>query len=284
VLPGFEGVPFATVMKLFLDSLINGIIFQRAAAMTYRIFVSIIPIFMALFAAISFLDLSVRTQIMNTIQNVVPGYTWPAIRDMIEGVVLIQNGVLLYTSFATGLFMTVLCVNSIITSLNITYFKIPARGILQQLGVSFLLTLTFGAIILVAIGISIGATYAIRHIHFLTSPLFATWTIKVAQWVLLLILIYSLLSVLFYFAPVNKKYFRLFSVGSTFSTLMLVILLYALNLYFYYFPTYNMIYGTIGALFAVLIWLYWSSFLVLFGFDLNVSIYAARHKKSEKKL
>lgn len=280
VLPGFEGIPFLVVMKFFVESLVKGIIFQRAAAMTYRIFIAIIPMFMALFAAISFLDESIRIQLMDFIQSMVPEYTWPAIFDMIEGVVMKQNGVLLYSSFLLGLYLTVLCINSIMTSLNITYFKIQARSVPRQLLVSLGLTLAFGVVIIVAIAIFIGASVMINYINdnvFGTQVLY-TYVIRIVKWILLLILAYLLISILFYFAPANKKYFRFFSAGSTFSTIMLIILLYALNIYFYWFPTYNIIYGSIGALFAIMLWLYWSSIIILIGFDLNVSIYMAKQK------
>ncbi|MDL2296499.1 YihY/virulence factor BrkB family protein [Bacteroidales bacterium OttesenSCG-928-B11] len=286
VLPGFEGVPFLTVMNFFWESLVKGIIFQRAAAMTYRIFIALIPMLMALFAAISFLNEAIRIELLNFIQAIVPDYTWPAISGVITEVVMNKNGMLLYSSFALGLYMTVLCMNSIITSLNITYFKIQMRTVPKQLLVSLLMTLCFGIIIILVIAIFIGASLAVNHLNitFFGSEMLYFWTIRILKWVLILVLVYTLLSILFYFAPANKKYFRFFSAGATFSTLGLVILLTALNTYFYYFPTYNLIYGSIGALFAINLWLYWSCIIILIGFDLNVSIFAAKEKRKTGKM
>ena len=226
VIPGFEGIPFLVVMKFFIESLVNGIIFQRAAAMTYRIFIAIIPMFMALFAAISFLDESIRIQLMDFIRSMVPDYTWPAISDMITGVVMKQNGVLLYSSFIIGLYLTVLCMNSVITSLNITYFKIQTRTVFQQLLTSLGLIIVFGIILILAIAIFVGTSYAIHHlnVNIFNSLTLYTWVVKIIKWLLLLILAFLLISILFYFAPGNKKSFRLFSAGSTFSTMMLVII------------------------------------------------------------
>lgn len=285
VLPGFEGVPFYTVMSLFVESLVNGIIFQRAAAMTYRIFIALIPMLMALFAAISFLDESLRIELLNLIESIVPGYTWPAVSGIITDVVMKRNGLLLYSSFGLGLYMTVLCVNSIITSLNITYFKIQARSLPRQLLVSLIMTICFGLLIILGISISVLASLAVSklQISFFGSEALYAWSIKIVKWLLMLILVYIFLSILFYFAPANKKYFRFFSAGSTFSTISLIILLYALNIYFYYFPTYNLIYGSIGAIFAINLWIYWSSIFILGGFDLNVSIHIAKDKKMSVK-
>lgn len=283
VLPGFQGVPFLEVMRFFIESLFKGILFQRAAAMTYRLFISIIPLLMALFAAISFLDESLRLQLLDLIQSMVPDYTWPAISGIISGVIMKQNGALLYSSFGIGLYLTLLSLNSIVATLNITYFKIQTRNLFQQLLVSLILLVVMGVIIILGIGIFIGASYAINYINsnIEVPPAIYSFSIASLKWILLAVLAYICISSLFYVAPVNKKNFKFFSAGSTFSTVMLIILLYALNFYFYYFPTYNLIYGSIGALFAILLWIYWSSTIILIGFDLNVSIFVAKQKMKE---
>jgi membrane protein len=92
------------------------------------------------------------------------------------------------------------------------------------------------------------------------------------KWVFLFAAVYMFISALFYFANADKKYFRFFSAGSTLSTGLLVILIYALKLYFQYFHNYNLIYGSLGALFAVLFCINWMCTVLLIGFELNVTI------------
>ena len=283
VLPGFERVPFFTVMKFFIESLVKGILFQRAAAMAYRIFIAVIPMMMALFAAISFLNESIRIQLMEFIETLVPDYTLPAVSNVIYGVLMTQNGMLFYTSFGIGLYLSILMMNAIITSLNITYFKIQMRSLPRQLLVSTIMVIVFFLAIIVAVSIFVGASYVFHRIEaelFGSSSLFK-YVIATFKWVFLFIVAYLFFSALFYFAPVNKKYFRFFSAGSTLTTITLIILLYALNFYFYYFPTYNLIYGSLGALFGIIISIYWSCIVVLIGFDLNISIFIAKQKASE---
>ena len=283
VIPGFEKIPFLTVMRFFIESLVKGILFQRAAAMAYRIFIALIPMMMAIFAAISFLDESIRIQLMEFIETLVPDYTLPAISNVISGVLLKQNGMLFYTSFGIGLYLSILMMNAVITSLNITYFKIQMRNLLKQLMVSAIMVIVFFLAIIVAVAIFVGTSYVLQRIEIelLGSAVLFKYTIAFFKWIFLFILAYLFLSALFYFAPVNKKYFRFFSAGSTLATISLIILFYALNFYFYHFPTYNLIYGSLGALFAIIITIYWSCLVVLIGFDLNISIFIAKQKASE---
>ena len=280
VIPGFEKIPFVTVMRFFIESLVKGILFQRAAAMAYRIFIALIPMMMALFAAISFLDESIRIQLMEFIETLVPEYTWPAVSNIISGVLMKQNGMLFYTSFGMGLYLSILMMNAIITSLNITYFKIQTRNLPKQLFVSTIMVIVFFLSIIVAVAIFVGASYALKRIEveLLDSPALFKSVIYIFKWIFLFVVAYLALSALFYFSPVNKKYFRFFSAGSMLTTITLTILLYALNFYFYYFPTYNLIYGSLGAIFGILVTLYWSCIVILIGFDLNISIFIAKQK------
>ena len=48
------------------------------------------------------------------------------------------------------------------------------------------------------------------------------------------------------------------------------------------FGQYNKLYGWIGTLMIILIWLYLNSIALLIGFELNVSIKAAREEDEER--
>ncbi len=45
------------------------------------------------------------------------------------------------------------------------------------------------------------------------------------------------------------------------------------------FGKYNEVYGSIGALMVLLLWLKINSFILLFGFEVNTSIHANKHRK-----
>ncbi|MDR2971090.1 MAG: YihY/virulence factor BrkB family protein [Bacteroidales bacterium] len=288
VLPGFQKIPFWDVMRFFIESLVQGIFFQRAAAMTYYIFTALIPLFMALIALLSFLGSQLQTYLLDFMQAAVPEYLWPAVNKIVTGLIERQNGTILYLSLSLGIYLTFLSVNSIITTLNISYFDIEKRNFFKQLPISFTMVLVFLAVIIASCCVFIGASY---FVNYLTNSLFDfkvlyKYAIAFNKWSMLFILLYLFLSALFYFAPYNKKHFKFFSTGALFSSILLVILLYAMNYYFSNFSTYNLVYGSIGALLLIMLWLYWSCMAILIGFDLNVSISVAntQRKKEDDKL
>jgi membrane protein len=284
VVPGFQKVPFWDVMKFFFESLFKGILFQRAAAMTYYIFATAIPMLMALVAAISFLGASFHATMMDMLQSLTPPYLWPTISEIINSLILQQNSAVLYLSIGLGIYLSFLSVNSIVSTLNISYFDIEKRTFLKQLPISFIMVLVFLLIIIAACAIFIGASYLISRLsnQLGGSATLYTTSITIFKWLSLFSLMYLLLSALFYFAPYRKEFFKFFSAGSTFSSIMLVLLLKGINYYFANFSSYNAVYGSIGAILLILIWINWSCIVVLIGFDLNVSISIAQHKRKNK--
>jgi membrane protein len=281
VVPGFQSVPFWDVMKFFFESLFKGILFQRAAAMTYYIFATAIPLLMALVAAISFLGDSFHTTMMDMIESATPPYLWPTISEIINSLILQQNSAVLYLSIGLGIYLSFLSVISIVSILNTSYFNIENRTFLKQLPISFIMVIVFLFIIIASCAIFIGTSFLISKLNTQLggSATLYTTIISIFKWLSLFTLMYLLLSALFYFAPYKKKFFKFFSAGSTFSSIMLVILMKGINYYFAHFTSYNMVYGSIGAILLILIWINWSCVTVLIGFDLNVSIAIAQHKR-----
>lgn len=285
-IPGFQGVPVGTVMNFFVESLSKGILFHRAAAMTYRIFIALIPLLMALFAGISFLGEEVRLTILNFMESIVPAYVWPAISDMITEVVMKQNGPLLWSSFGFGLVFAIICVNALINIMNTTYYQSQRRPFLKQLRVVLFILVLWFFIILMAVAVFLGASLGFNYLdsHIFQSPQLMSSTLSVIKWLLLFALVYVFISSLYYLAPANRKEYRFFSAGSSFASFAMVLILGVMNFYFANFSNYNILYGSLGAILAILLWIYWNAMFILMGFDLNTSIVQAKKSISDDKV
>ncbi|MCI5715677.1 MAG: YihY/virulence factor BrkB family protein, partial [Bacteroidales bacterium] len=63
-----------------------------------------------------------------------------------------------------------------------------------------------------------------------------------------------------------------FSAGATLATILFILTTQGFNFYITHFSQYNALYGSIGVLIIVLLWIYLNSFILLIGFELNASI------------
>lgn len=68
---------------------------------------------------------------------------------------------------------------------------------------------------------------------------------------------------------------RFFSAGSTLGTLLVIIVSLAFGFYVDNFANYNKIYGSIGTIIILMLLIYFNSFVLLIGFELNASIQQA---------
>lgn len=283
-LPGLQKVPLYDVLRFFGKSMSQGVVFQRAAAITYRIFAAVIPMILALFSAIAFLGEDFRNALISMMESIVPPYVWPAVSGMITDVVMRQNGTLSSFMFVIGIYFTIVCLNGILAAMTSSYFTEEKRTLIDQILLSAgLMMLTFVIIVFVA-ALFILASLAVDHIHnsYGNNPEIYSFVVHFLKWLLVYAAIYFLISIFYYLAPVKRGDYKFFSAGSSTCTILLVLLLWIINLYFSNFTNYNLIYGSLGAVFAILLWLNWSSTIFLICYDLNVSI--AKAKSENKKL
>ena len=82
--------------------------------------------------------------------------------------------------------------------------------------------------------------------------------------------------------PAKKKRFRFISAGATLATLLSIATSVGFNYYIVNFSKYNTLYGSIGTLIIILLWINFNATIILIGFELNASIIEVRKIKGVK--
>jgi membrane protein len=103
----------------------------------------------------------------------------------------------------------------------------------------------------------------------------AVWTI--VKWPLLVVSMMLLLSLLFWIAPnVRQPRFRWLTVGGAVALFSWLLASFAFGLYVRNFGSYDVTYGSLGAVIAFLVWLYLSNCAVMFGVEINAELQRGR--------
>jgi len=216
-LPGFQHVPLYDAMRFYIESLGKGIIFQRAAALTYRIFIALVPMIIALFSAISFFGESVQQVLLEFIESVVPTYAWTAVSGVVTDLVTRQNGTLSFFMLVIGVYFTIVCMNGILVALNTAYYDEIKRNFIKQIGYSFVLMFVYFIVILIVAMLFIISSVMINNVHERllggTSSAGYIYIIHAVKWLLIYTTIYLLVSFTYYITPVDKTNYRFFSAG-----------------------------------------------------------------------
>ena len=95
-------------------------------------------------------------------------------------------------------------------------------------------------------------------------------------------LFFIAISFLYYYAPSVKKRWRFISAGSTLATVLTILTSIVFAYFVNNFGQYNKLYGSIGTLIVIMLWIYFNSLILLLGFELNASIDNA--KKQVKRI
>ena len=85
------------------------------------------------------------------------------------------------------------------------------------------------------------------------------------------------ISILYYYGPAKRREWRFLSPGSLLATLLFVITSLGFSYYVENFSQYNKLYGSIGTLMIILLWIYLNALVLMLGYELNISLAVAKH-------
>ncbi|MEV0808018.1 YihY/virulence factor BrkB family protein [Micromonospora sp. NPDC050200] len=104
---------------------------------------------------------------------------------------------------------------------------------------------------------------------------------SVAKWPVLALVMMTLLSLLFWIAPnVPQPRFRWLTAGGAVALLSWIVVSAGFGLYVANFGSYDVTYGSLGAVIAFLVWLYLSNCALMFGVQINAELRRGRVRQA----
>jgi len=160
---------------------------------------------------------------------------------------------------------------SVITALNIAYEEKEKRSLLRFYTIA--VTMTLGALV-VALA-ALAATAALAYLQHLAprapGPLVVAG--KVLGYILLALVAAGIASILYRFGPSREDArWKWITPGSAFAAVTWLLLTWAFGIYVGRFTNYHATYGSLGAVVALLSWMYLSSYAFIVGAELNSEI------------
>jgi membrane protein len=160
---------------------------------------------------------------------------------------------------------------SVITALNIAYEEKEKRSLLSF----YLLAVTITLCAVVIALCALAATAALAYLQHLLPEAFPPLVTagKVFGYVLLTLVAAGIASTLYRFGPSREDAkWKWITPGSLFAALAWLLLTWAFGIYVTRFTNYRASYGSLGAVVALLTWMYLSAYAFVFGAELNSEI------------
>jgi membrane protein len=276
VLPGFSPLPIYTVATFFFKEIAKDTLINKASSLAYNFMLAIFPGIIFLFTLIPYIPkrIGFQEQLMSLLALVLPNNAYLAFEATINDIVNIQNGSLLSIGFFLSLFFATNGVHNLMMAFNKSSLIIETRTFLKRRLVALILTivLVFSMILCIA-----AMTLGEIAINYLKMEIayegnLSIYAIQFTRWALLGVLYFINVSILYRYGPAHAKKWKFFSAGSWLATILAFLTIWGFSFYINNFSTYNKIYGSIGTLMVVMIWLYLNSLILLIGFELNASV------------
>ena len=275
VLPGFDGIPLYDVTVFFVKGLNEGYITSRASAISFNFFLAVFPTLIFFFTIIPFIPITnFQQSLLDLIRDFLPDTAFATVQTTVEDIITRPRGGLLSVGFVLSLYFATNGINSLMEAFDNTYHTIETRTAIKQRLIAIFLVVIITFLLIISIGLITLGTWLlsiILPVHILESNLYFS-VIVVSKWLITIAMLFFAISFIYYFAPAKKRHFRFISAGSSLATLLIISTTLGFNFYVNNFSRYNVLYGSIGTLLIVLLWIYFNSFSMLIGFELNASI------------
>lgn len=283
ILPGFDGIPLYDVTVFFTRGVSEGFITSRASAISFNFFLAMFPSLIFIFTIIPFIPITnFQQSLLDLIRDFLPDSAYNTVQTTVEDIITRPRGGLLSIGFVLSLYFSTNGINSLMQAFNNTFHTIETRSIIKQRIACIFLVVIITFLLIIAIGLITFGTRLLSVIlpaSILESELYYT-IILVSKWLITIAVLFFTISFIYYFVPAKRRHFRFISAGSSLATFLMILTTLGFNFYVDNFSKYNALYGSIGTLLVVLLWIYFNSFSMLIGFELNASIYNIKKSRA----
>jgi membrane protein len=279
-IPGFEGQSLYVVSKFFFTAMRNGSVNMRASSLAFSFFLALFPSIIFLFTLIPYIPINgFQEQLFNLLQSVMPKSAFEAAEETIIDIIKKPRSGLLSIGFISALYFSTNGFNAMINAFNETYHTIETRHPIYQRLISLIMVIVTVIMLTTAITLIIFSELALEKLIHQDRTLY--YLLLLGKWIVLFGLCFCLISFNYYMGPKRKKGWKFFSAGSMFATVLIGAATFIFAFYVNNFATYNKLYGSIGTLIIIMMWIYINSLILLLGFDLNASIHTAKQLHEE---
>ncbi|HEX6889157.1 MAG TPA: YihY/virulence factor BrkB family protein [Chryseolinea sp.] len=286
-----ENVSLYKILKIFLSNLMDDEILDRANGVAFNFILAIFPAVIFLFTMIPYITNfypEINTEsIMQFLGGLIPRSMFEVIGPTLHDIISIQRGGLLSLGFFFSFYLSTNGMMALMRAFNACYRTIENRGAIKTRLIATALTVNMAIALMLASGLLIVGQlvleYAVSYIpeyDWLDRSSFTVFLLFALRFMAVFIAFFLAISSVYYFGPAIHYNWRFFSVGSWIATMLSLAVSYGFSFYITNFGTYNKVYGSIGALIALMVLIQLITIVLLVGYEVNTSIHDAIRKQA----
>ena len=282
-LPGLDGFTLYDLLSLYSIGILKGTFSSRAGAIAFSFFMAIFPFLLFILNLIPFVWFidNFQQELLNYLEDLLPPQTSGLFQDIFFDIANNPRAGLLSFVFLLSIFLMSNGVNAIFTGFEFSYHTKINRTIIRQYMVAVFVAIIVAILLLIAVIATIYLSFVIDQFKSIGVVGDSLLLARYGRYAILILVLMLGISTLYYFGTKEGKKSRFFSLGSFFTTILIILTTYFFSIYVENFSAYNKLYGSIGALLILMLYIWLNSNILLLGFELNGTLYNLKQKSNK---
>ncbi len=279
-LPGMGGeFSLYHLLDIYGTGILKGSFSPRASSIAYSFFLALFPFLLLLLNLIPYIPVDgFQTRFLIFMEALLPAQTTQFFYPIIADIAVNPRAGLISFVFFLSIFLSTNGVNAIFSAFEFSYHVNINRNFFRQYFVALVVSIFLALLLLTSVGVILYGEYIIHDLQsraYIDNDLF--W-ISFFQFLVFVIMIYVVIATLYYFGTKEGRSSSFFSIGAVTTTVLFMLTTYLFGVYMNNFSNYNELYGSIGALLILMLYIWINANLLLLGFELNISLKRLKEK------
>lgn len=262
-------------------------IIDRANAVSFNLMLAVFPAVIFLFTLIPYISIVIpeinQANTLAFLGDILPRSMVEVVTETVLDIVMNQRSGLLTLGFFVALFLATNGMMALIRAFNACYRTKEIRSAWRTRWTAIWLTLVLALVLFLTVTLmffgQLVVDYVgthIREFRHLSIDEVTLYLFDIIRFGVVFIGFLLGVSSIYYFGPSVHYDWKFFSLGSFLATVLSMILSYGFSAYVSQFGSYNKLYGSIGVLIALMVWIQMLTFVLLAGYELNATIHQLR--------
>jgi len=290
-LPALEGLSLYDLLELYAIGIFKGALTARASAIAFSFFTAIFPFLLFVLILMPYIPIDgFQVDFQQFLTSFLPPQTSDFFfSNIFENIENTERGGLLSSVFVISILLMANGVNAVFSGFENSYHQELTRNIFKQylyaLGVALIIALL---VILTVAFFGYFQIYVIQPLYEQFENLdYAKqqgnlfWVVF-AKYLFFVFMVYIATATLYYYGTKSGRASKFFSIGALFTTLLIILTSYLFGIYIENFSQYNKLYGSIGALLILLLYLWLNANILLLGYELNATIRRLKRNNNDE--
>jgi len=286
-LPAFEGLSAYDLIEMYIVGIFEGALSTRASSIAFSLFLALFPLLIFMVTLVPFIidffsleNTNFDQEFPRFLESFLPTATGDYFEGIFQQIKDQKRGGLLSSSFLLSIFLMANGVNSIFSGFETSYHVKLTRNFFKQYAYALMVGLILS--ILIIVGFVAFIYFQVYVLGYLSE--FAANTggyvleegeilgVQIGKVLFFMILSYFTTAILYYFGTREGKQAKFFSAGALMTALLFLLTSYLFGVYIEKFARYNELYGALGGLLILMVYIWLNSNILLLGFELNATL------------